>query len=87
MAIVTSSPGADGKFQLYDIPDADLGKYAISADKAATMFPKKDNPTRDDAQGVVTPSSSGDVQGYSGDICYIYQCYYNGYCEYVWWYC
>ncbi len=86
MAVVSSRPDQDGRITLYEIPDADLAKYAIPQSRAEQMFPKKDNPTRDDAMAVVQPKSSGDVQGYSGSVCYEWWCY-GGYCWYEWWYC
>ena len=91
MAIV-SKPEKDNKVTLYDIPDAELAKYKLSADKATKMFPKKDKPSRNDAVGVVSPSAmSGDVQAYSQDLCYGWYCIYddygNYYCEYTYYPC
>jgi len=85
MAIV-NKPGQEGSVTLYDIPDAELQKYAIPADKAAKMFPKKSNPTRDDAVSVGGPPE-GDVQAYSGhNICWYYCCDHHR-CGWCWYYC
>lgn len=88
MAIV-SRPGEDNNVTLYDIPETELEKYRISADKLARMFPVKENPTRDDAVAIASAGASGgDVEAYSGqDVCYAWQCDANGNCQYVWWYC
>lgn len=86
MAIVTSPPDAEGKITLYDIPDAELGRYRIDPSAGEKMFPKKESPTRADAVAVVQPKSQGDVQGYAGSVCYYWYCY-GGYCWWEWWYC
>lgn len=87
MAIVSKSD-AD-KVTLYDIPDSELQKYAIDPQKAAEMFPKKENRSRSDAAAVAKAGSQGgDVQAYSNqDICYAWECDGYGNCVYVWWYC
>lgn len=87
MAIV-NKPGKEGTITLYDIPDAELQKYAIPADKAAQMFPKKSNPTKDDALSMTGPSSESDVQAYGGhhNICWYYCCDHHG-CGWCWYYC
>lgn len=88
MAIV-SRPDRDNNVILYDIPDADLEKYRIAPEKLATMFPKKENRSKDEAVAVAKAASTGgDVQAYSNqDICYVWECDANGNCVYVWWYC
>ncbi|HEV2912192.1 MAG TPA: hypothetical protein VGX92_02650 [Pyrinomonadaceae bacterium] len=75
MAIV-SKPDKDNNVTLYDVPDAELEKYKIPADKLAEMFPKKENRTRDDAQFVAKAwsdphgpdgrplTNNGDVEAY-----------------------
>ena len=40
MAILTSTPGEGNKVSIYDIPDSELEKYAVSAEQAASMFPE-----------------------------------------------
>lgn len=87
MAIV-SKPEGD-KVTLYDIPDSELQKYAVAPEKAAEMFPKKENRSREDATAVAKAGSQGgDVQAYSNqDICYAWECDGYGNCVYVWWYC
>lgn len=87
MAIV-SKPDKE-TITLYDIPDTELTKYLIPADKAAQMFPKKDKPTRADAIGVASASSSeADVQAYGANphICYYWCCDHHG-CGWCWYYC
>ncbi len=89
MAIV-NKPDKEGRVTLYDIPDAELQRYAIPTDKLAQMFPMKDNPKREDAVSVGTPPSGGaDVQAYSADssICYYYCCNAYGVCGWCWYYC
>lgn len=86
MAIVTSVPDQEGRISLFDIPDADLARYAIPADKAAQMFPKKESPSRDDAVAVVQPKATGDVQAFAYNVCYYWWCS-GGYCWWEWWYC
>lgn len=86
MAIVTSVPDQEGRISLYDIPDADLAKYAVPAEKAAQMFPKKESPTREDAVAVVQPKATGDVQAFGHNVCYYWYCS-GGYCWWEWWYC
>lgn len=87
MAIVSKPDGQN--VTLYDIPDAELAKYAMSAEAAAKMFPKKEDRTRADATAVAKAGSTGgDVQAYSNqDICYAWECDGYGNCVYVWWYC
>lgn len=87
MAIVSRPDGE--KVTLYDIPDSELEKYAISPEKAGEMFPKKENRSRSDAAAVAKAGSTGgDVQAYSNqDICYAWECDGYGNCVYVWWYC
>ena len=88
MAIV-SKPGKENKVTLYDVPDAELEKYKIPAQKLAAMFPKKENRERSDAHAVAAPASgAGEVQGRgSQDVCYAWECDGEGKCTYVWWYC
>jgi len=87
MAIL-NKPEKEGKITLYDIPDAELQKYAIPADKAAKMFPTKESPTRDDALSITALSAvEGDVQAYNSPyICYYYCCNYYT-CGWCWYYC
>jgi hypothetical protein len=88
MALV-SRTDRNNRVSLYDIPEAELEKYSIPADKLAAMFPPKENRSRDDAHAIAAGGAqSGDVQAYSGqDICYAWECDANGNCVYVWWYC
>ena len=87
MAIVSKPDGQN--VTLYNIPDDELAKYAMSAEDAGKMFPKKEGRTRDDAAAVAKAGSAGgDVQAYSNqDICYAWECDGYGNCVYVWWYC
>jgi hypothetical protein len=96
MAILTSSPGEGNEVKVYDVPDNVLGQYAMSADKAAQMFPEKSatsgipkstaamNPTK-----LENTESLGEVQAYSHIcicrelLCNAWRCwwhYYYCYC-------
>ena len=88
MAVV-SRPDKENNVTLYDVPDAELEKYKLAPEKAAQMFPKKENKTRADAVAVAKAGTgAGDVHGYSNqDICYAWECDGYGNCVYVWWYC
>ena len=48
MAILTSTPGADNKVSIYDVPEDVLGQYAITGDKAAQMFPESKKTAYED---------------------------------------
>lgn len=95
MALVTSVAQQD-KVELYDIPDADLQKYKVSGDKAASMFPEKEKPTgvssNEGAMGVTSIEnaeglSSEDVQAYHR-VCVCRQLYCNAYtCWWHYYYC
>ena len=80
MAIVTSLPqGKDAKVVLYDIPDADLAKYQVAGDKAASMFPEAKGVSGASAKEVSpAPEMTGDMQGYSG-LCVCSGILCNGY--------
>ena len=90
MAILTSTPGADNKVSIYDVPDSVLSQYAITGDKAAQMFPESKKTagaeipqsSGADAVKVENAESLGEVQAYSA-ICNAYGCwwhYYYCYC-------
>ena len=96
MAILTSTPGEGNKVSIYDIPDSELEKYAVSADQAASMFPesakaagneipKSDtgmSPTR-----VENAESLGEVQAYN-DVCVCRKLLCNAYgCWWHYYYC
>jgi uncharacterized protein (DUF2236 family) len=87
MAIVTSNPDKDNKVKIYDVPDADLQKYELSGDKAASMFPEGD-PSSDD-EGVTKiemPEAKGDVQAYQSRLCRRLICNAAG-CGWFYWVC
>jgi hypothetical protein len=76
MAILSGVDEA-GTEAFYDIPDSDLSKYQLKtaqlSDEIRTrLFPGKDKPTKDDAQGVMAtaPSASGEVEGYIATCVY-----------------
>ena len=96
MAILTSTPGEGNKVSIYDVPDSVLEQYAITGEKAASMFPESAkasgneipksevsmNPTR-----VENAESLGEVQAYN-DICVCRQLYCNAYrCWWHYYYC
>jgi hypothetical protein len=69
MAILTSNPDKDNKVKVYDVPDADLQKYELSGEKAASMFPEGDPPS--DGEGVTKieiAEPKGDVQAYQNPV-------------------
>ena len=57
MAIVSKPDGQN--VTLYNIPDDELAKYAMSAEDAGKMFPKKEGRTRDDAAAVAKSRFGG----------------------------
>ena len=95
MAILTSTPGADNKVSIYDVPDGVLGQYAITGEKAASMFPEGAKASGAeipqgsgaDAVKVENAESLGEVQAYSS-ICVCRQllCNPNG-CWWHYYYC
>ncbi len=88
MALV-SRTDSNNKVVLYDVPESELERYRIPAEKLAQMFPRKESRSREDALAVASAGSQGDeVQAYSNqDICYAWECDAHGNCVYVWWYC
>jgi hypothetical protein len=96
MAILTSMPGEGNKVGIYDIPDDVLGKYAVSGENAAQMFPesKKSGGAEIPKSGVganavkvENAESLGEVQAY-GDICVCRQLLCNAYgCWWNYYYC
>jgi len=94
MAILTSSPGEGGEVNVFEVPDDVLAQYAVSADKAAQMFPEKAattdipkataamNPTKLD-----NTESLGEVQAYNR-ICVCRELYCNAWrCWWHYYYC
>ncbi len=81
---------SEAGMSLYDIPDNDLSNYQLKTrpldeESRNKLFPNKEQPSKDDAHGMVpVAASGGDVQGFgTNDICYVT----DGYGDYVWWYC
>src|SRR5258706_9662466 len=76
MAILTSTPGADNKVSIYDVPDSVLSQYAVTGEKAAQMFPESKKTagaeipqsSGADAVKLENAESLGEVQAYN-DIC------------------
>jgi hypothetical protein len=75
---------------LYEIPDADLSRFQVTSrpldeESRAKLFPGKDQPTKDDAQGMIpVAAAGGDVQAFgTDDICYVYDA--DG--DVIWWPC
>ena len=68
MAILTTLPQEGGEAKFYDVPDDQLQQFALQKEKLA-----------DDKAGSETPEGKmpaalmggGDVQAYSGDICWV----------------
>lgn len=88
MAILTSV-GGGGEASFYDVPDADLQKYAVQKEQLtednAPPSLKGKSPSKDDAEGTMPSGMMGgnsDVQGYSSDVCWVRY----GRTVY-WWYC
>ncbi|MGB7923652.1 MAG: hypothetical protein WCF57_10450 [Pyrinomonadaceae bacterium] len=77
MAILTSvQEGGEAKF--YDVPDDQLQQYAMETEK-------KDDAGGETPEGrmpAALMSSGGDVQAYSGTICYVRRGR-----RIWWWYC
>jgi hypothetical protein len=95
MAILTSTPGAENKVSIYDVPDSVLSQYAVTGDKAAQMFPesKKTSGAEIPKSGgansvkVENAESLGEVQAY-GDICVCRELLCNAYgCWWHYYYC
>lgn len=94
MAILTSATSEGNKVSVYDIPDDVLSQYAVTGDKAASMFPEGGQ-----ASGGTIPQSGGsgmkvenaeslgEVQAYS-DICVCRELRCNAYgCWWHYYYC
>ncbi|HEX8653504.1 MAG TPA: hypothetical protein VF708_21990 [Pyrinomonadaceae bacterium] len=75
MAILTTVGQGDSKF--YEVPDDQLSKFELKAEK-------KEDAGNETPEGKMPAAlmSGGDVQAYSGDICWIRR----GGILY-WWYC
>jgi hypothetical protein len=96
MPIVTTTPGADNKVGVYDIPDDVLKQYAVTGDKAVRMFPESNKPSGSEipssagamsATRVDNAEGLGEVQAYS-DICVCRTLYCNAYgCWWHYYYC
>jgi hypothetical protein len=76
MAILTTVGQGDSKF--YEVPDDQLSKYELKTEQ------KKDDTSGESPEGKMPAAlmSGGDVQAYSGDICWIRR---GG--VLYWWYC
>jgi len=94
MAILTSSPGEGGEVNVFEVPDDVLAQYAVSADKAAQMFPEKAATTDiPKATAAMNPTklenteSLGEVQAYNR-ICICRELYCNAWrCWWHYYYC
>ena len=96
MAILTSTPGADNKVSIYDIPDSVLGQYEVTGDKAAQMFPETNKPSGTDipkstgamsATKIDNAEGLGEVQAYNA-VCVCRTLYCNAYgCWWHYYYC
>jgi len=94
MAILTSSPGEGGEVNVFEVPDDVLAQYAVSADKAAQMFPDKAAATDiPKATAAMNPTklenteSLGEVQAYNR-ICICRELYCNAWrCWWHYYYC
>jgi hypothetical protein len=94
MAILTSMPGEGNKVGVYDVPDSVLSQYAVSGDKAASMFPESAKASGAEipksganAVKVENAESLGEVQAY-GDICVCRELLCNAYgCWWHYYYC
>lgn len=95
MAILTSMPGEGNKVSLYDVPENVLSQYAVSGDKAATMFPESAKTSGAeipqsggaDAVKVENAESLGEVQAYA-HICVCRELLCNAYgCWWHYYYC
>jgi hypothetical protein len=87
MAILTSNPDKDNKVKVYDVPDADLRKYELSGEKAASMFPEGDPPSG--GEGVTRieiAEAKGEVQAYQSGLCRRLYCNAAG-CYWLYWVC
>jgi hypothetical protein len=94
MAILTSTPGADNKVNIYDVPEDVLAQYAITGEKAAGMFPESAKAAGDEIPKsgadmsptrVENAESLGEVQAYNAVcvcrqlLCNAYGCWWNYY--------
>lgn len=94
MAILTSSPGEGGEVNVFEVPDDVLTQYAVSADKAAQMFPEHAATTDiPKATAAMNPTklenteSLGEVQAYNR-ICICRELYCNAWrCWWHYYYC
>lgn len=77
MAILTTVGQGDSKF--YEVPDDQLSQFELKAEQ------KKDDTSGESPEGKMPAAlmgGGGDVQAYSGDICWIKR---GG--VLYWWYC
>ena len=94
MAILTSTPGADNKVKIYDVPEDVLSQYAVAGDAAAQMFPESKKTEGaaiakggTDAVRLENAESLGEVQAYN-DICVCRELLCNAYgCWWHYYYC
>ena len=93
--ILTSTTGDGNKVAVYDIPDDVLSQYAVTGDKAASMFPESSKHAGSEipkssggnAMKVDNAESLGEVQAY-GDICVCRELLCNAYgCWWHYYYC
>jgi len=96
MAILTSAPGEGNKVNIYDIPEGVLEQYAITGEKAASMFPESGKAAGNEipkAEAAMSPTrvenaeSLGEVQAYN-DVCVCRRLLCNAYgCWWHYYYC
>ena len=92
--ILTSMPAEGNKVSVYDIPDSVLEQYAVTGDKASSMFPEGaagasaeipksgENPVKVD-----NAESLGEVQAYNAIcVCRVLRCNAYG-CWWHYYYC
>lgn len=94
--ILTSMPGEGNKVSVYDIPDSELEKYAVTGDKASSMFPESGKTAGAEipksggganAVKVDNAESLGEVQAYNA-ICVCRELLCNAYgCWWHYYYC
>jgi hypothetical protein len=76
MAVLTTISQERGEAKFYDVPDNQLGQYELKKEKLADDKVAGAKPEGKMSSALL---SSGDVQAYSGDICW-YR--YGGYIYY-----